>query len=106
MNNTEQKRFIMIQYSIKLIELAKANNYILYYRSLECRNIVWDCQQALLEWEDYKVPEKIRAEFFEKDELAYSYARQLLNIAASAVAISDPLFNDVSLADLNNIILI
>lgn len=96
----------MIQYSIKLVELAKTNNYILYYRSLECRNIVWDCQQALLEWDTYKVPEEVRAEFFEKDELAYSYARQLLNIAASAVAISDPLFKNVSLTDLNNIVLI
>lgn len=96
----------MIQYSIKLVELAKANNYILYYRSLECRNIVWDCQQALLEWDDYKVPETVKTEFFEKDELAYSYARQLLNIARSAVAVSEPLFKDVSLDDLTKIVLI
>jgi len=77
MNNVEYPRKVMIEYALKLVQLALANNYILYYKDTECRNIVWDCQCSLMEWNNYILAPQAKIDFFSKDELAYSYAYQL-----------------------------
>lgn len=105
MNNSKYQRLIMLQYSLKLIELALKNNSILYYRSKECRDIVWDCQCSLMEWGTAKLNKNAKTEFYNNDELALSFSKQLLWIGASAIQMKEPGFEHLSKNDINTIVL-
>ena len=105
MNNSEYQRLIMLQYSLKLIELALNNNSILYYRSKECRDIVWDCQCSLMEWGTARLDKNAREEFYNNDDLALSFSKQLLWIGASAVQMKEFNFQHLCLDNINTIVL-
>ena len=107
MNNAEQSRLIMIQYALRLYELACKENYVLITSHQECFDILWDCQCALMEFNEYISNGYKEKKLLEGDQsLRRAYAHQLLNVARSGVYLKSPDFSHITEADLNKIVLI
>lgn len=107
MDNTEQSRLIMIQYALKLYNLAVKEDYILVTSEQKCFNIIWECQCALMEFNEYvSIGQQEKKRLEETQSLRWAYAHQLLNVARSGVYLKSPDFFHITEADLNKIVLI
>ena len=107
MNNTEQSRLIMIQYALRLYDLAIKQDYILVTSQQDCFNILWDCQCALTEFSEYiSIGQQEKRRLEETQSLRWAYAHQLLNVAKSGVYLKSPEFSHITETDLNKIVLI
>lgn len=107
MDNTEQSRLIMIQYALKLYDLAVKQDYVLVTSEQKCFDIIWDCQCALMEFNEYISNGYKEKKLLEGDQsLRRAYAHQLLNVARSGVYLKSPDFSHITEADLNKIVLI
>lgn len=107
MDNINQSRLVMIQYGLKLYNLAVKQDYILITRHQECFDIIWDCQCALMEFNEYVsigFEEKKRLE--ESQSLRWSYAHQLITVVKMAVLLKQEGFSHITENDLNKIVLI